>query len=82
MLAGMSSHHFAEWMAYYQMEPFGAEVLDLHLAKFQAMMASSQKDKKDPQQFRLWKRIAEFTGTFDPQRYFDDLKRSFKLKKE
>lgn len=82
MLAEMSSHHFAEWMAYYQMEPFGAELLDLHLAKFEAMMASSQKDKKDPQQFRLWKKVVEVSGSFDPQRYFEDLKKAFKLKKD
>lgn len=82
MLAEMSSHHFAEWMAYYQMEPFGAELLDQHLAKFEAMMASSPKDKKDPQQFRLWMKFSAESGKFDPLAYYNELKHAFGFKKK
>jgi len=70
MLAQMSSRQFAEWLAYHSLEPFGDELLDIHLARFQAMMASSKGDVKDPQKFRVWKE----TENFDPQEFFDGLK--------
>lgn len=70
MLAQMSSRQFAEWIAYHNLEPFGDELLDIHLAKFQAMMASSKGDAKKVQDFRVWKD----TEKFDPQEFFEGLK--------
>ena len=70
MLAQMSSRQFAEWLAYHSLEPFGDELLDIHLAKFQAMMASTKNDVKDPKKFRVWQAQEDF----DPQEFFDGLK--------
>lgn len=78
----MSSHLLTEWMAYYQLEPFGDEIIDIHLARLASIQVSTSKKQYPLEKFRLWKKIKEFTGTFDPQRYFDDLKQAFKLKKE
>ena len=76
MLREMSSHQLSEWIAYHNLEPFGDELLDIHLAKFQAMMASTPKDVKDPEKFRLWEKIEK---PFDPQEFYDDLKKAFFL---
>lgn len=82
MLEEMPSHLFAEWLAYYNLEPFGSELIDIQLAKFQAMMASSKKDMKDPQKFRLWKKVASATEAFDPMKYYNELKAAFGFKKQ
>lgn len=71
MLAGMSSHLLTEWIAYNRLETFGGELLDIHLAKFQALMASSNGDVKDPEKFRVWR---DTKPPFDPQEYFESLK--------
>lgn len=82
MLAGMSSRLLTEWMAYYNLEPFGDEILDIHFSRLASLQVSTKKHQIPAEKFRLWKRIAEDTGKFDPQKYFDDLKESFRLKKE
>lgn len=82
MLEEMSSHLLTEWMAYYNLEPFGNELIDIQLAKFQAMMASSKNDMKDSQKFRVWKKVIEVTEAFDPMKYYNDLKAAFGLKKQ
>ena len=70
MMAGMSSRLLTEWMAYNQLEPFGAELIDMHFARLQAQLASSKNDLKNPLKFRLWEKITEF----DAQGFFDGLK--------
>lgn len=77
MLEEISSHLLTEWMAYYNLEPFGAELLDSHLASFRAMMASSKDNLQDPQKFRLWKNLSQIGEKFDPLAYYNDLKSSF-----
>jgi hypothetical protein len=78
MMAEMSSHLLSEWMAYNQLEPFGAELIDMHFARLQAQLASSKNDLKNPQKFRLWEKIAEF----DAQGFFNELKSLVSTKKE
>jgi hypothetical protein len=82
MLADMSSHLFSEWMAYYNLEPFGDELTDIHLARLAAYQVSSKKKQVTPEKMRLWKRISQPVAEFDPQDYFDGLKQAFGLKKE
>lgn len=81
MLRGMSSRLFAEWMAYYNLEPFGDELLDAHFARLNATIVDMNRKRgsnpTDPQKFRLWKKLA----TFDPQSYFNDLKAALTFKK-
>lgn len=72
MLAGMSSRTLAEWMAYYRIEPFGDELMDVHFSMLEAILTSTKDDKKDPQDNRIWNR--EEKETFDPQAFFDGLK--------
>ena len=78
MLEGMSSH----WQAYSNLEPFGGELIDIQLAKFQAMMASSENNMKDPQKFRLWKKVVTVSEAFDPMKWYNDLKSAFGIKKQ
>ncbi len=78
MLAQMSSRQLAEWMAYYSMEPFGDELLDIHLAQLAAIQVSTKKNPVVAEKFRLWKKVS----TFDPQEYFDGLKTALGFKKE
>ncbi len=74
MLEEISSHLLTEWMAYYELEPFGGELLDSHLASFRAMMASTKENVQDPQKFRLWKKVSEIGKKFDPLAYYNELK--------
>ena len=72
MLQSMSSHALTEWMAYYRLEPFGDELLDLHMARLTAVMTSTEKKQSDPKKFRLWQ--VDENKDFDPQAFFDGLK--------
>lgn len=82
MLDGMSSRLLTEWMAYHNLEPFGGELMDIHLARLASLQVSTKKHQVPVEKFRLWKRIAETAGRFDPQKYFEDLKQAFRLDKE
>lgn len=82
MLAEMSSHLFAEWIAYHGLEPFGDELVDLHFARLNATIVDVNRSKKstpltDPKKFRLWKVFVNF----NPQEYFNQLKASLTFKK-
>ena len=63
----MSSLEFTEWMAYYNLEPFGDELalMDNHFASLQALIANANRDPKkrskpfEPDDFRLLKREEE-----------------------
>lgn len=81
MLHEMPSHLLTEWMAYYGIEPFGDELLDVHFAEMRSILYNSNRAKNtqaiEPKKMRLWK-IVE---AFDPQRYFDHLKAALGFKK-
>lgn len=81
MLQGMSSRLLTEWMAYYGMEPFGDELLDLHFARLNTTLIDLKRKKgsspTDPDKFRLWKKIKEF----NPQSYYEQLKAALTFKK-
>jgi hypothetical protein len=81
MLGNMSSNLLSEWMAYYNLEPFGNELLDVHFARLTAVQVSTKKKPVTLDKFRLWKKIANITDKFDPQRFYEDLKTAFGLKK-
>lgn len=82
MLADMPSALFTEWMAYHNLEPFGDELIDLHFARLTAMQASTAKRQVKTEKMRLWKRISERVADWDPQDYFDGLKKAFGLAKD
>lgn len=82
MLADMPSRLFTEWMAYHNLEPFGDELIDIHFARLMAQNASTTKKQVNPEKLRLWKRISEKSGAWDPQDYFDGLKKAFGLAKD
>lgn len=42
----MSSAEFAEWMAYYTLEPFGEERADLRMAVLASLIANANRDPK------------------------------------
>lgn len=48
----ISSHEFAEWMAYFNMEPFGDDLLDQSIASLQALMANIHSDPKKGRKFK------------------------------
>ncbi len=74
MLKRMSSHTLTEWMAYHNLEPFGDEVLDIHLSNITAAIVNTNRAKGksavQAKEFRLWKEIKNF----DAQTFFDNLK--------
>ena len=74
MLKRMSSRTLTEWMAYHELEPFGDELQDIHLANLTAALVNANRKKgsaaAQPKEFRLWKEIK----TFDAQAFFDNLK--------
>lgn len=71
----MPSHAFTEWMAYYNLEPFGDELMDFHLAQITAMLYNANRAKnsksKQVNDFRLWKQIKR---TFNPEEFYENLK--------
>lgn len=71
----MPSDVFTEWMAYYNLEPFGEEVIDHHLAQLTALLYNANKAKNSKSRtaddFRLWKQIKK---AFDPGEFFNNLK--------
>lgn len=81
LMRQMSSHLLAEWMVYAQVEPFGDDLLDTHLAQLNANMIN--KDRKrgsqmDPNQFRMRKERKKW----DPQEWFQGLKDTANLMKK
>ena len=42
----MSSKEFTEWLAYYRLEPFGAEADDHRMAHLMALIANVNRDPK------------------------------------
>jgi hypothetical protein len=81
MLREMPSQLLTEWMAYHNLEPFGDELLDIHLAELKALTFNAARQKGvaalEPDKARLWKKIKQF----DPQEYFNSLKASLTFKK-
>lgn len=81
MLREMSSRLMTEWIAYYNLEPFGAELTDAHFARLNATMIDINKKKgsnpTDVDKFRLWKKIKQF----DPMEYYNQLKATLTFKK-
>jgi hypothetical protein len=75
MLEEMPSHVFTEWMAYYNIEPFGDEVIDHHMAHMTAILANQNRGKNQkavkPEQLKLWKQIAK---PFDAGEFYENLK--------
>lgn len=79
MLARMSSHLFAEWITYYNLEPFGDELIDIHFAELKAAVINKNAKRAqqvDPKKLRLWKAFEQF----NPQDYFDQLKAALTFK--
>ena len=81
MLSLMSSGLFTEWIAYHNLEPFGDELIDVHLSELTAAVMNSNRKKGsqaiEAKKLRLWKAIEKF----DPQEYFDKLKDALSFKK-
>lgn len=81
MMREMPSRLMTEWMAYHNLEPFGDELLDIHLAELRAVVTNANREKGSSpvkgKKLRLWKDIE----TFDPQDYFDRLKTAFTFSK-
>lgn len=75
MLRQMPAHLLTEWMAYYNLEPFGEEVMDHHLATMTAILFNANRPKKEkarqPKDYKLWKQLRK---AFDASEFFSNLK--------
>lgn len=78
----MSSRLLTEWMAFYGLEPFGDELVDIHLSRLASIQVSTQKKQVPLDKFRLFKKIAVDSGKFDPMEFYTGLKEAFGLKKK
>lgn len=76
----MPSNLLSEWIAYYEMEPFGAEILDAHFAELKAIVLNVNRAKNatpiDPEKLRKWKKLEEF----DLKKYYNQLKAALTFK--
>lgn len=81
MLQQMSSHLLSEWMAYHNLEPFGDELVDIHMAELKASIINANRKKGaspiEPEKLRLWKKLK----AFDPMEYYNGLKAALTFKK-
>jgi hypothetical protein len=48
----ITSAEFAEWLAYYSIEPFGDDLLDRQMAQLEALMANIHRDPKKGRSFK------------------------------
>ena len=59
MLSEMSSAQFGEWLQYFSIEPFGSQLLDVHFASVEALLANTNRPKNksayQPKEFLLSK---------------------------
>lgn len=80
MLRSIPAWMLTEWMAYHSLEPFGDELMDIHMAEIKALLFNANRSKStpavEPKKMRLWKIIE----AFDPQKYFDGLKAALTFK--
>jgi hypothetical protein len=53
LLQAMSSKQIVEWMAYYDLEPFGEERADFRAAMLASLYANSQRDPKKQKPFEM-----------------------------
>ena len=73
MLREMTSQQVDEWIAFYNIEPFGLAVLDCLMAHLKAIIAGimTPKGKKSPkaEKFLLWpeRKIKRIDAELDPQ---------------
>ena len=68
MLREMTAEQFNEWIAYYQIEPFGILAFDSLLAHFKAIYANAHK-RKDKRPFKS----AKFLCFGEKKKSADDL---------
>ena len=73
MLREMSSQQVDEWIAFYQIEPFGLAVLDNMMAHLKAVIAAivtpKGKASPKPEKFLLWpeRKAQRVDADLDPQ---------------
>lgn len=58
----MSSREFAEWMAYFRLEPFGEARADWRAAMLAALIANVNRDPKRGKPFRIADFMPEFNA--------------------
>lgn len=64
----ISSHEFAEWMAYYRLEPFGENRQDFRHGILSALIANSNRDpKKQPKPYAPEDFIPDFGSEYDEE---------------
>lgn len=75
LLNSISSHALTEWMAYHGIEPFGDELIDIHMAQIASILINSNRKKGsspiDPEKLRMWKVTKK---AFNVQEFYNDLK--------
>lgn len=66
MLAELSASQFVEWQAYFNVEPFGAALIDLHFATLEAQFYNANRKKgareREPKYFQLHKKSEKLAG--------------------
>jgi hypothetical protein len=80
LLAEIPSRLFSEWMAYANLEPFGAHFQDAHFATLEAQLYNNGRTKKGQkaakvEDYRLHKAIKKLTGL----EFFNAFKASLKF---
>jgi len=71
MLREMTEAQFAEWVAYYQIEPWGTLVTDQQMAVWKAMYSNAHRPKgkraRKPEEYLLYKE-----RTLDASELYED----------
>lgn len=65
--ARMSSKEFAEWMAFYRIQPFGERRADFRFGSLQALMANVNRDPKKSKEFTPDMFTPDFEKALDEQ---------------
>jgi hypothetical protein len=61
----MSSHEFAEWMAFAKIQPFGEVRADFRFASLQALIANTNRDPKKSKPFTHEAFMPDFERAID-----------------
>lgn len=80
LLAATTSGELTEWMAFYQMEPFGAERGDLQAGIVAATVANVNRDpKKQKKPYSAQDFMPKFQGAGKAEKTPDELRRKWEM---
>lgn len=78
LLIRISSQELSEWLAYYELEPFGEERADLRMGILASVFANANRDPKKGRAFKPQDFIPSFEGKAKKQQTPQEIYQAFR----